>query len=470
MSSPLFSRRHFMKNLGAGSLTLAAASPLSLLTGCSSAISSSQSYMHKIVSPQNNNAVFHWTDVMLQSVRNQSYNPPRATRCFAMAHLAGFLAVNAIEKKYYTPYPAIEVSGQADPEIAYGVAMSYALEEGFQSVFMFDRLAFLAKFEDNAVKDVSVKIGKMAADIVVKERINDGAEPNKAEFYLGRYPKRDDALAWSPTGPFYGAKNGPAFNTFNRGALPGWGAQKPWVMRRKQAFLVKDFPDARSPEFAAHFKKVKELGAANSAIRTEDQTQIAFFWEDGPRGVTPPGHWQLIAMNILQSQRYSILELARAFALISLGQADAAITTWDSKYHHDILRPETAIRHRSEEFGNPQIAGQGDKGWQSLIPTPNFPAYTSGHSTFSAVSARVLALFLGTDSVRFSSRSPDLVNWPSQLTDVTRSYTSLSHAAKEGSASREYGGIHWVADAAEGMKCGYSLGDYIYNNAFKRAV
>jgi len=470
MTHPPLSRRTFIKSLAAGSTAFALTSPLSLLTGCSSPLSSSQSYINKIISPSNHNAVYHWTDIMLQAVRNLSVPPPKATRSFAMAHLAGFLAVNTIDKKYNTPFPNIEFSGDADPQIAYGVAMSYALEEAFQSMFSFDRRSFLSNFENNEAKANAIKIGKKAAQQVVEFRINDGAEPNKSEFYLNRYDRRDDSLRWAPTGPFYGAKNGPAFTNFNRGALPGWGAQKPWVMKNKATFLAPEFPDPKSPEFAAEFRKIKGLGAIDSVIRTEDQTQIAFFWEDGPRGVTPPGHWQIIAMNVTQNMNYPILELARFFALMSTAQADAAITTWDSKYKHDILRPETAIRIRANDFNNLQIMGSRQSKWQSLIPTPNFPAYTSGHSTFSAVSARMLALFIGTDAVKFSSRSPDLVNWPSQLTDVTRSYNSLWAAAEEGSDSREYGGIHWESDAIEGLRCGKNLADYVYNNAFDKIV
>lgn len=466
MTYPRSSRRNFIKGLAAGSTAFALTSPLALLTGCSSPLSSSQSYIHQVIQPQNNNALYHWTDIMLQAVRNLSVPPPRATRAFAMGHVAGFLAVNAIEGRYNTQFPALNSSESANPEIAYGVAISYALEEAFQSMFSFDRRAFLSKYENNAAKANAIKIGKMAAKQVTDFRVYDGAEPNKANFYLGRYPRRDDVLRWAPTGPFYGAEYGPAFNNFSRGALPGWGAQKPWVMKNKAEFLAPAFPDVKSPEFARQYRKIKSLGSANSIVRTPDQTQIAFFWEDGPRGVTPPGHWQIIGMNITQDQNIPFIELAKLFAMMSIGQADAAITTWDSKYKHDILRPETAIRLRTDKFQNSQLTGMGEAKWQSLIPTPNFPAYTSGHSTFSAVSARMLALFLGTDDVKFSGRSPDLVNWPVQLTGVTRSFTSLWQAAKEGSDSREFGGIHWESDAIEGLRCGKNLADYVYQNAF----
>ena len=54
--------------------------------------------------------------------------------------------------------------------------------------------------------------------------------------------------------------------------------------------------------------------------------------------------------------------------------------------------------------------------------TPAFPGYISGHSTFSAAAATVLARFFGTDAVPFSVGSDSVPG-------VTRSYTSFAAAA-----------------------------------------
>jgi hypothetical protein len=132
--------------------------------------------------------------------------------------------------------------------------------------------------------------------------------------------------------------------------------------------------------------------------------------------------------------------------------------------------PEIAYGVRADKLNNPDITGQGQTNWRSLIFTPDFPAYTSGHSAFSGVSARMIANFIGTDAVNFSAEAPDLVNWPKQLTGVRRSWTSLWQAAEENGASRIYGGVHWDADNIEGLKAGKNLADYVYNNAFQKVV
>nr|MBI1228753.1 phosphatase PAP2 family protein [Cytophagales bacterium] len=468
MTNTHYSRRDVIKGFAAGSAL--AVLPSTFLTSCSSLAPSKRSYLTKVVKPENRTATFRWTDIMLQSVRNQSYTPPPATRVFAMAHMAGFLAVNGIQGSYNTPYNIEKGPSTANAEVAYGVAFSMALSEGMQSSFIFDRNHFLAEYPNDESKAQGIQYGRYAANVVIKSRANDGSEPNKANFYLGRYPRRDDVLKWSPTGPFYGAEDAPFLGNFNRGLFPGWGAQKPWVMQSKRSFLANDFPDPRSPEFAEQYNRVKEIGAYDSKSRTEDETEIAFFWEDGPRGVTPPGHWLIVAMNVTQDMNLSLLEQARMFALLSLGQADAAITTWDSKYAHDIVRPETAIRFRTDKMDNPAITGLGQSNWRSLIFTPDFPAYTSGHSTFSGAAARMIANFIGRDEVSFSAEAPDLVNWPKQLAGVRRSWTSLWQAAEENGASRIYGGVHWDADNVEGLRIGKNLADYVFANAFSKAA
>ncbi len=77
--------------------------------------------------------------------------------------------------------------------------------------------------------------------------------------------------------------------------------------------------------------------------------------------------------------------------------ADAAISAWNSKYEFNFWRPVTAIRNGDAD-GN--AATSRDATWSSLITTPPFPDYVSGHSTFSGAASTVLAMFYGTDDFR----------------------------------------------------------------------
>ena len=455
------SRRQFLATAAAAS-TLTAA-------GCAGPHVASyghrSSYATQILKPQNRNTVFLWVDAALQQVRDQRVLTPRAAYNYGLATAAGFLAANGIVQAYDEPFGIGTGPRGADPEVAYGVAFAAAAAEAFQQPFLFERMAFLNRFPNGEAKSLGVEWGRTAGRRVLDMRTDDGSEPSEVNYYLGRYDRRADSLRWRPTGPFYGASPGPAFASFDRCLFPGHGKIKPWTMKSGSQFRVAGFYDSRSPEFAEEFDTIRRLGGMESSIRTPDESEIALFWEDGPWGITPPGHMIYIAMQLLQDRDLSFIELARAFALIGMTQCDASICAWDNKYHYDIVRPESAIRVRAPAFRNPDRRVALEPGWQSYIPTPEFPAYTSGHSTFGAAAAEMIALLLGRDDVAFSGRSPDEVLWP-QLQGVTRSWTSLSHMADENGLSRLYGGVHWATDNDQGLKSGRALARHAFHTTF----
>ena len=83
---------------------------------------------------------------------------------------------------------------------------------------------------------------------------------------------------------------------------------------------------------------------------------------------------------------------------------DAGIACWDAKRTYDSVRPVTAIHFlfagrevlawAGPGLGTRRIRGEE---WQPYLATPPFPEYVSGHSTFSAAAATVLARFTGSD-------------------------------------------------------------------------
>ncbi|MEO0411967.1 MAG: vanadium-dependent haloperoxidase [Pseudomonadota bacterium] len=444
---------------------LVGAAGVATLSGCAARYGSRSSYLTPILKPENQNTVFYWLDVLMQQVRDQRVPPPRAAYNFAMPLAAGFLAANGILKGYTTPFGVAEGPSEADPEVAYATAYGIAAAEVFQQPFIAERTAFRRRFADGEAKRLGIAYGREVGKHVVRMRTNDGAEPNRVNFYLGRYPRRTDSLKWTPTGPFYSAVPGPAFDTYSRPLFPGAGDVTPWTMKRSDQFRSPEFYDPKSPEFAAEFETIRTLGGAVSEVRTDDQAEIALFWEDGPWGITPPGHFLLIAIQVLQDKPMTFLEQARAFALLGMTQADAACNAWDNKYHYDIIRPETAIRTRAPAFGNSDPRVKTDKRWRSYIPTPEFPAYTSGHSTFGAAGVEMTKLFLGPSQVSFSHESPDQVLWP-QLKGRRRYWTDLEQAADENGLSRLYGGVHWLADHTAAMAAGRAIARQAFAETF----
>src|SRR5262249_45813688 len=213
-------------------------------------------------------------------------------------------------------------------------------------------------------------------------------------------------------------------------------------------------PALTSQAYAAAFNEIKELGAANSATRTADQTQIARFWAD-----PSPGHWNQIAAGVSEARHLTLSQNARLFALLNLAGADAYIATWDTKYTFTYWRPVTAVR-LADTDANPDTAGA--PAWAPLIGTPAHPSYSSGHSAYGAAAAEVLAGFFGTDAIGFTSTTPDLPG-------VTRSFAGFSAAANENALSRLLAGIHWRFDNEAGLAMGDAVGRYVVDHFLREA-
>ena len=199
---------------------------------------------------------------------------------------------------------------------------------------------------------------------------------------------------------------------------------------------------------------MKAVGEIGSRTRTAEQTEIALFWADGAGTVTPPGHWNLIAQEVAGN---NMRQNARLFALLNVALADAAIAAWDAKYTYNFWRPVTAIR-AGDTDGNPATAP--DPAWMSLIITPPFPEYTSGHSTFSGAAAAVLSLFFGTPRVPFSTISDGLPN-------VVRDFRGFLQAAREAAVSRMYGGIHFRSANDDGLAAGSEIGEWTFEKTMR---
>lgn len=448
-------RRHLLA--GAAALTV---------SGCATApMGSKGSYLSQVLAPQNNNSVFHWLDIIMQQIRDQRLPTPRASIALAAPLVAGFLAVNGLIRKYGEPYGIGPGPLGADLDVAYGVAFATAASEAFQQPFLIERAAFLKRFPSGEAKSLGVSWGRHVGLKVVKMRTDDAAHLSKANHYRGLYKRRKDSLAWKPTGTFYSAKPGPAFESFPKALFPGHGGIRPWTMRTGSQFRVAEFYHPASPEFAEEFDLIRRLGGKYSKLRTADQAEIALFWEDGPWGITTPGHFLYLAVQTLQHYPLSLVDLARCFALLGMTQCDSSICAWDNKFYHDILRPESAIRARAPFFNNPDPRIRKFAKWQSYIPTPEFPAYTSGHSTFGAAAAEIMLQFLGHDDVPLTGMSPDQVLWP-QLKGKVRRWTGFQQAADENGLSRLYGGVHWTLDHKMGMKSGTDLARHAYLTVF----
>jgi membrane-associated phospholipid phosphatase len=201
-----------------------------------------------------------------------------------------------------------------------------------------------------------------------------------------------------------------------------FGKVKTWNF--DSATLVSIRPPAphstSSPEFARELEEIRQFAKNPS----REQIRIAQFWGDGIGTYTPPGHWNAIAADDFVKMNLSEVRWARNLALLNMSLMDAAIACWDAKYLYFNPRPFQM---------NHEIL--------TVVGLPNFPSYTSGHSTFSGAAATILG-------------------------HIVKSRASAYMAmAQEASISRMYGAIHYRSDCEQGLLCGQRVGGFAVERA-----
>jgi hypothetical protein len=383
--------------------------------------------------------ILDWNRELLSSVAAESMAPPRVSRLMAMVHVAQYEAVNSVSRTHRAFTSYIDCPDEVSKEAAAARAGRDVLAALFpHRAAQYDALlaSHLSGIAAGTAKTNGLSLGQTAAARILSMRADDGSSTVVVD------NGSNDIGRWRPTPPANAT-----------GLLPNWPNVTPWTMTSGSQFRPPPPPALTSAEYAAAYNEVKRLGSATGSDRTAEQTDIARMWAAGGGTVTPPGMWNQIAQQLSEHRGLSIDENARLFAMLGVGVTDAAVVSWDAKYEYDLWRPVTGIQ-LGDLDGNDATAGDAD--WMPLLTTPPFPAYTSGHSTFSAVSAEILASFFGTDDLSFTASG----------VGITRSFNSLWAAAEEAGMSRIYGGIHWQFDNTAGLSSGRDLAQYIAANFF----
>jgi hypothetical protein len=199
--------------------------------------------------------------------------------------------------------------------------------------------------------------------------------------------------------------------------LPFFGNVKPLLFNSTEVPSLRPGPppSANSEKMQEELKEVLDY----TTKPTRENMRIINFWADGVGTYTPPGHWNAIATEEFVKNKYSEVRWARNYALLNSALMDAAVLCWNTKYYYYNARPCQL---------NPKI--------KTLTGVPNFPAYISGHSTFSGAAATILGYII-----------PKKAN----------EYKAM---AQEASNSRMYGGIHYRSDCQAGLETGEKVGNY----------
>jgi len=352
--------------------------------------------------------------------------PPPNARGMAILHVAMFEAVNAIERRY-TPYKLTLKGDLSLSKEAAAAAAAHAVLVALHP----DQLAPLdaalkasvAAVPDGDAKTKAIELGKTAAREILAWRAQDNA--NAAETYR---PATKPGV--------YIATIIPVSSTY--------GGTTPWTMEQGSQFRPAAPPALDSATWTSDLNEIRELGARNSAKRTEEQTTIGRFWF-----VTGPQAWNPIVRQLVAAKKLDVVDGARLFALTAMAGDDALIAVFDAKYHYNFWRPVTAIRN-ADATGN--TATPRDGSWLPLGDTPMHPEYPCAHCITATAVGTVLQKVLGNEIPEVSMTSPTAPG-------VVRKWTRVQDYMEEVSLARVYAGFHYRFSATIGEEMGRKIGE-----------
>jgi membrane-associated phospholipid phosphatase len=254
------------------------------------------------------------------------------------------------------------------------------------------RIAAGAAFRSDI--DAGLALGQAVAERAIARAMADGSDQ-----------------VWDPatrlTGPGTWQPAPPDF--IDTPVAPMAGSWKPWVMTSNDQFRPLPPPEHGSPEWQMELETVQHT--INNL--TFDQRRLAIWWA----GMSPLVLFSTWAQELCARAGKTSPEAAQIIADTHVAMDDAVLAVWDAKYTWWTSRPITE---------DPDLA--------IPVPTPPYPSYPSGYSTYMGAGATVLGYY-------FPAASGD-----------------LDARAFEAACSRLWAGIHYAFDNDTGLAMGRLVG------------
>lgn len=453
------------------------------------------------------NVVIQWNQAALQGVRDSKLGPPMVARALAIIHTCIYDAWAAYDKHALGTQLGNSLRRpERERTLANkNEAISFAAYRASVDLFPLDEkqvfrplMEALGYDPDDTSTDVHTPtgIGNVACGAILEFRHHDGSNQLgdlttsgvPYSDYTGYVPVNppspvptDPALIadpnrWQPLQYF------DATNTWVTQSFVGaqWYQVVPFALRSPDEFRdgLARFGPATYGSRA--FREQAEELVRKSADLDDRQKMIAEYFADGPHSELPPGHWDLFAQFVSARDHHGLDEDVKLFFALTNAIFDAGIVAWDAKRAFDSVRPATAVPYLLQGQHIQAWGGPG-KGTVTMdgrfwipyqlrtFPTPPFPEFISGHSTFSAAGAAVLRLFTGSDafgdSVTFPAGSSKIEPGITPSHAITLRWETFTDAANQAGISRRYGGIHFKAADLTGRAVGQIVGDEVYSKA-----
>ena len=393
-----------------------------------------------------------WYKLSLELVRHTpTYSPPVASRAFAYLGVTAFEATAsgddnlqslANQLNSLVPLPRRTAGETYDEAVVMQAAMADVAQMLFANTGPTGQRA-LQKMAEKRRADVSHGV---SADVVARSESHGRAI---AAHVLDWAADDGGAVIENLGFPLvYDLPRGPAHWTptslialQQKPLLPSWGANRTFAMPTGATCPLPPPPVYSEAKDSAFYAEALNVYNVKKTLSPE-QRAVARFWSDDPMlSPTPPGHWQSIALQILERDNADLATHVDVLARLGVAMADAFIGCWHVKYQYDLLRPVTYIKRLM------------DPKWESALTTPPFPEYPSGHSVQSAAAAVVLTdIFGGNFEFEDATHVKDSLE--------PRKFANFWAAAEEAGISRFYGGIHFRSAITRGLDQGRCIGAY----------
>jgi membrane-associated phospholipid phosphatase len=346
----------------------------------------------------NTNAVVSWNQLLTAISLHKQIPAPYIARDYALMHVAIYDALlqptNKSNNNNDDKAAEVAIVASAAAEV-----LGYLFPENFTSV---------AALEEHQIEHIhghdilQIIDGRTIGHYVGKKVIEYAKTDNNTT-----EAQRNETLAfghgkWTGTNPI-----GPLF-----------GYQKTYILSSGAEFQPPPPYPFGSANDSAEVQAV--IYAAQS--RTPEQIEIVHKWADLP----PPTIWNNILNDRIESQNLTIYESARASAYLNTAMYDSFVSCWYTKFTYWTARPFQRI--------------VSDPTFTTVIPTPNFPSYTSGHSSISSTASLILGQIFPDESIYFISQ------------------------AHEAAMSRLWAGIHFPQDNDNGFAVGQQIGKKYVND------
>lgn len=411
--------------------------------------------------------ITEWNPIVIDAVIRDRPAPTVGTHVMSSVYSAAYEAWAAYDPVARGAYTGNDLDLEGGTDDDRNEAISHAVHTVLTAFTPSNQTEFDAFMTDRgyipgATTEAAV-LGRAAAQAVIDFRVSDGSNQPNGYADTSGYTPRDPSIpdAWQPL-TVNGNKQNPL--------TPHWRFVIPFALQSAGQFRPPPPAPAGSERWNGQIQQILEF----SANLTDRHKAIVEYWL--PLRGTPPMLLAQLTETVSTLKGFGLEEDVKLFFAIHNAMFDASICCWDAKYTYDYARPITAVRGLGDipvqawggpGMGTQEILASEFRPYQfPNAPTPPFPEYTSGHSTFSSAWAEVMRSFTHSDYFGGSILIDELAIEGIDLAEpILLEWPTFTSVAEEAGISRLYGGIHFMDGNRNGLIAGTLVGETVWQKA-----